>query len=96
MPVLLARSFANRIESDHAALKRLLTPMRGFKTLRCAKATLQGIEAFRTLKRRALHQPPASLGDEISYLCRLFGVAESELRQFARNTRPTASFLPTI
>ena len=35
----------NRIEGDHAALKRLLRLGKGFKTMRSAKATLKGIEA---------------------------------------------------
>ncbi|MFN6006296.1 MAG: DDE-type integrase/transposase/recombinase [Paracoccaceae bacterium] len=33
----------NRIESDHAALKRLLRPTRGFRDPSSAKATLKGI-----------------------------------------------------
>ena len=33
----------NRIESDHASLKRIINPGRGFQTLRTAKATLKGI-----------------------------------------------------
>lgn len=36
----------NRIESDHAALKKVITLMRGFRSLKAAKATLKGIEAI--------------------------------------------------
>ncbi len=45
------RRHNNIIESDHAALKRLTTPMRGFRSLSSAKATLSGIEAIRTIKK---------------------------------------------
>ena len=41
----------NIIESDHAALKRLTHPMRGFRSLRSAKATLRSVEAVRTIKK---------------------------------------------
>nr|WP_223814417.1 transposase [Roseicitreum antarcticum] len=40
----------NRVESDHAALKRLLGYRQSFRSLRCAKATLLGMEAIRTIK----------------------------------------------
>lgn len=42
----------NRIESDHAALKRLLGFRQSFRSLSSAKATLRGIEAIRTIKNR--------------------------------------------
>jgi len=65
----------NRIEGDHSALKKLLNPMRGFKTLRSAKATLHGIETIRTIKNNHIHQrKPGPLG-EIEHLHKLFGLA---------------------
>jgi len=48
----------NRTESDHAALKRIVNPGKGFKSLRTAKPTLLAIEAFRTIKRADLFTPP--------------------------------------
>lgn len=41
----------NLIESDHAAMKRLLGYRRSFRSLRLAKVTFSGIETIRTIKR---------------------------------------------
>ena len=65
----------NRIEGDHSALKKLLNPMRGFKILRSAKATLQGIEAIRTIKNNHIHQRKSGPLGEIEHLHKLFGLA---------------------
>ncbi|MEP4399545.1 DDE-type integrase/transposase/recombinase, partial [Parasphingorhabdus sp.] len=46
----------NRIESDHAAMKRLLGYRQSFRSLRTAKATLSGIETIRTIKRHSAPQ----------------------------------------
>nr|WP_319799780.1 DDE-type integrase/transposase/recombinase [Roseobacter sp. H9] len=40
----------NRVESNHAALKRLLGYRQSFRSLRSAKITLQGMETIRTIK----------------------------------------------
>jgi len=40
----------NRVESDHAALKRLLGYRQSFRSLRYANATLLGMEAITTIK----------------------------------------------
>ncbi|MEP6019223.1 MAG: DDE-type integrase/transposase/recombinase, partial [Paracoccaceae bacterium] len=40
----------NRVESDDAALKRLLGYRQSCHPLRCAKPTLQGMETIRTVK----------------------------------------------
>jgi hypothetical protein len=45
----------NRIESDHAAMKRLLSYRQRFRSLRTAKATLSGIEIVRTIKPGHIH-----------------------------------------
>jgi hypothetical protein len=45
----------DRIESDHAALKKLITPMSDFKSLSSAKATLRRIEAIHTIKQCHVH-----------------------------------------
>jgi IS6 family transposase len=41
----------NRIEGDHGALKQLLRPKRGFRSLTAAKNTLKGIETLRAIKK---------------------------------------------
>ncbi|WP_094037778.1 DDE-type integrase/transposase/recombinase [Antarctobacter heliothermus] len=43
--------FNNRIDSDHAALKQRLRPIRGFRTLAGANAALTGIETFRVTRK---------------------------------------------
>lgn len=65
----------NRIESDHAALKRLVKPGKGFKTMRSAKATLLAMEAFRTLKRGHVYNPPENPAAEIHSMNETFGIA---------------------
>jgi transposase, IS6 family len=37
----------NRLEADYGALKRLINPTRGFKTLPTASATIKGFEVMR-------------------------------------------------
>ena len=65
----------NRIESDHAALKRLTNPGKGFQSLRTAKATLKGIEAVRMIKRGHVYDPPSGVMREVRLLNEMFGIA---------------------
>lgn len=65
----------NRIESDHAALKKLITRMRGFKSLTSANATLRGIEAIRTIKHGHVHGKRPGATGEICFVESLFGLA---------------------
>ncbi|MEZ5753386.1 MAG: IS6 family transposase [Paracoccaceae bacterium] len=62
----------NRIESDHAALKRLLRPMRGFRSLSSAKATLMGIETFRAIRKAEFDGATRSVAHEIEFVTNLF------------------------
>ena len=39
----------NVIEADHGKLKQLIRPVRGFKTLKTAYATIMGFEVMRAL-----------------------------------------------
>jgi len=62
----------NLIESDHAAMKRILGYRQSFRSLRSAKATLSGIETIRTIKRGHIqHRQPGVLG-EIAFIDALF------------------------
>ena len=63
----------NRIESDHAALKRILGYRQSFRSLRTAKATLSGIETIRTIKRGHIHNKEPGVAGEIKFLSQLFG-----------------------
>ena len=65
----------NRIESDHAALKRIIDPGKGFQSLRTAKATLKGIEAIRMIKRGHIIDPPTNPIGEVRLLNELFDIA---------------------
>lgn len=65
----------NRIESDHAALKRPLGYRQSFRFLRSAKATLSGIETIRTIKRGHIHHTQTGVKGEIQFISQLFTVA---------------------
>ncbi|MFY0312866.1 DDE-type integrase/transposase/recombinase, partial [Leisingera sp. D0M16] len=62
----------NRIESDHAALKQRLRPMRGFQTLAGAKAALAGIETFRTIRKGQFENCETGVINEIAFIDKLF------------------------
>jgi IS6 family transposase len=41
----------NVIETDHGKLKQFIRPVRGFKTLKSAYATIAGFEVMRALRK---------------------------------------------
>jgi len=63
------------IESDHAAIKRLLGYHQSFRSLRTAKATLSGIETLRTIKRGHIHHKQPGVRGEIQFINALFKIA---------------------
>lgn len=65
----------NLIESDHAAMKRLLGYRQSFRSLPTAKATLSGIETIRTIKRGHVHQKQPGVHGEIAFIAGLFEAA---------------------
>jgi len=56
-------------------LKRLLGYRQSFRSLRTAKATLSGIETFRTIKRGHIHNKQSGVKGKIDFISRLFGAA---------------------
>jgi len=64
----------NRIESDHATLKKLINPMRGSKSLPSAKATLHGTEAIKTIKHGHVHDKQSGFTGKIRFVESLFGL----------------------
>ena len=46
-----AKYLNNVVEADHGKLKQLIHPVRGFKTLRTAYATIKGFEVMRALRK---------------------------------------------
>lgn len=65
----------NRIESDHAALKRLLGNRQSSRSLSSAKATLSGKEAIRTIKNRHVYGMKPGIQGEIALVHEVFGLA---------------------
>jgi len=41
----------NRLEADHGKLKRLIKPVRGFKSMKTAYATIKGFEVMRMFRK---------------------------------------------
>jgi transposase, IS6 family len=64
----------NRLEADHGALKQLINPTRGFKTLPTASATIKGFEVMRMIrKRQCLMLESGTMGEvcSVNWLFRL-------------------------
>ena len=68
-------SAKNRIESDHAALKRLLGTRQSFRSLRSAKATILAVETIRTIKNGHVSNKAPGVSGEIDFVRTLFGEA---------------------
>ena len=49
----------NIVEQDHRAIKRIVRPMLGFKSFRCASSLLAGIETMHMIKKGQLDRPKA-------------------------------------
>ena len=47
----------NIVEQDHRAIKRVVRPMLGFKTFRCARVLIAGIETMHMIKKGQLDCP---------------------------------------
>ena len=56
LPIELRRSkyLNNIVEQDHRAIKRLTRPMLGFKTFRCARILIAGIETMHMIRKGQL------------------------------------------
>ena len=44
----------NIVEQDHRAIKRIVRPMLGFKTFRCARILIAGIEVMHMIRKGQL------------------------------------------
>lgn len=62
----------NRIESDHAAMKRLLGYRQSYRSLTTGKATLSGIETIRTIRRNHVGNKQPGVRGEIAFIDHLF------------------------
>ena len=77
------KSLNNVVEADHGKLKLLLRPVRGFKTLKTAYATIKGVEVMRALRKgqaRAFALQGGIIG-EARIVERAFGVGPCALAE---------------
>lgn len=51
----------NVVEQDHRAIKRIVRPMLGFKSFRCARILLAGIEVMHMIKKGQLDGPQGQI-----------------------------------
>jgi transposase-like protein len=73
--IMLRRSkyLNNIVEQDHWAIKRIVRPMLGFKSLRCARIVISGIETMHMIRKGQLDcleangSPPASQFYSLAY-----------------------------
>ena len=65
----------NRIGGDHAALKKMITPTWGFKSLSAAKDTLVGIETVRSIKNGHVVRKGPGVAGQIRFIVSLFPAA---------------------
>ena len=65
----------NRIENDHAALKRLIGTGQSFRSLHSAKATFMAIKTIRTIKNGHVENRSTGVRGEIDFVLTLLDAA---------------------
>ena len=65
----------NRLEADHGALKRVINPTRGFKSLPTASATIKGFEVMRMIRKGHRLMLDSGVAGEVRFVNRLFRLA---------------------
>jgi transposase-like protein len=73
----------NVVEADHGKLKQLIRPVRGFKTLKTAYATIRGFEVMRALRKgqATAFNLTRDIRGEARIVERAFGVGASALAE---------------
>ncbi len=73
----------NVVEADHGKLKQLIRPVRGFKTLKTAYATIMGFEVMHALRKgqAALFNLTQDIRGEARIVDRDFGIGPSALAE---------------
>lgn len=73
----------NLIEADHGKLKQLIKPVRGFKTLKTAYATIKGFEVMRALRKgqAAIFNLTGDIHEEARIVERAFEIGPSALTE---------------
>jgi len=71
------------IEADHGKLKQLIRPVRGFKTLKTACATIKGFEVMRALRKgqAGAFNMTRDIRGEARIVERAFGLGASPLAE---------------
>jgi transposase, IS6 family len=71
----------NVVEADHGKLKQLIRPVRGFKTMKTAYATIKGFEVMRALRKgqAAIFSLTGDVKGEARIVERAFGIGSSML-----------------
>tara|TARA_X000000950_G_C13674100_1_gene561161 strand:+ start:24 stop:782 length:759 start_codon:yes stop_codon:yes gene_type:complete len=73
----------NVVEADHGKLKQLIKPVRGFKTMKAAYATIKGFEVMRALRKgqsRSFNLT-GDINGEVRMLERAFGLGPCALTE---------------
>ncbi|MBB5060933.1 transposase-like protein [Granulicella aggregans] len=75
----------NVVEADHGKLKELIRPVRGFKTLKTANATIMGFEVMRALRKgqAAVFNLTQDIRGEARIVERAFGIDAIALAEAA-------------
>ncbi|WP_235680989.1 IS6 family transposase [Agrobacterium vitis] len=73
----------NVVEADHGKLKQLIRPVRGFKTLKTAYATIKGFEVMRALRKgqAAIFNLTGDIRGEARIVERTFGIGPGALTE---------------
>jgi IS6 family transposase len=73
----------NVVEADHGKLKQLIRPVRGFKTLKTAYATIRGFEVMRALRKgqAAIFNLTGGVRGEARIVERAFGIGAGPLAE---------------
>lgn len=73
----------NVVEADHGTLKQLIKPVRGFKTLKTAYATIKGFEVMRALRKgqAAIFNLTSDVRGEARIVERAFGIGPSAISE---------------
>ena len=71
----------NVVEADHGKLKQLIRPVRGFKTLKTAYATIRGFEVMHALRKgqAGIFNLTRDIRGEARIVERAFGISVSAL-----------------
>jgi IS6 family transposase len=86
----------NVIEADHGKLKQLIRPVRGFKTLKTAYATILGFEVMRALRKgqAAVFNLTQDICGEACIAERAFGLGSSALAETIALIEETLNLQP--